>query len=62
MKTDQPSGYTGIDNLEVMTEARNYNSWLVQLILEHARPGAEVVDFGAGSGRLPRLFERPVLM
>ena len=50
MKTDQPSGYTGIDNLEVMTEARNYNSWLVQLILEHARSGAEVVDFGAGSG------------
>ena len=50
MNTGDPSGYTGIENLEVMAEARNYNSWLVHLILAHARSGAEVVDFGAGSG------------
>ena len=43
--------YTGRDNLEVMAEARNYNRYLVDLILgwfDQAR--APLVDFGAGGG------------
>lgn len=41
--------YTGIDNLEVMQEARNYNRYLLNLVRSHARQG-RVIDFGAGAG------------
>jgi SAM-dependent methyltransferase len=42
--------YAGIDNLEVMEEAENYNRFLSSLIMPHLRRGARVADFGAGSG------------
>ncbi len=42
--------YTGIDNLEVMAEARNYNSFLIDLIARNTSPGTQVLDFGAGAG------------
>ncbi len=48
--------YSGRDNLEVMLEARNYNAYLVQLVLSCARPGDVVVDFGAGAGT----FSKPL--
>jgi SAM-dependent methyltransferase len=42
--------YTGIDNLEVMKEAENYNRFLVDLVTAQARPQDRIVDFGAGAG------------
>lgn len=45
-----PTPYTGVDNLEVMREAENYNRYLLRLVGEHATQGQRVLDFGAGSG------------
>lgn len=47
----QQQAYTGIDNLEVMQEAVNYNRYLLELVRRHAPPHARVLDFGAGSGQ-----------
>jgi len=46
------SAYTGTDNLEVMAEARNYNAFLVALVLKNRGPvkASEAIDFGAGIG------------
>jgi|SRR5947209_15645037 len=44
--------YTGIDNLEVMAEAVNYNAFLLDLVLRHAGPHDRLLDFGAGAGAL----------
>lgn len=48
--------YTGVDNLEVMAEAVNYNRYLLDLVMSAASPGCRVIDFGAGAGT----FARPV--
>jgi SAM-dependent methyltransferase len=45
------AGYAGVDNLEVMEEARNYNAFLDALVRRHARSGDRLLDFGAGTGR-----------
>jgi SAM-dependent methyltransferase len=42
--------YTGAENLEVMTEAVNYNRFLLESVREWVRPGDRVLDFGAGPG------------
>lgn len=44
-------GYSGVDNLEVMSEAENYNRYLLDLVHRHAPPGQRVLDFGAGGGQ-----------
>jgi len=44
------AAYTGIDVLEVMIEAKNYNRYLMSLIHAHIRSGIKVLDFGAGVG------------
>jgi len=44
------SEYTGTENLEVMTDAVNYNNFLVSLIRCELCSGDKVVDFGAGIG------------
>jgi len=46
--------YSGVDNLETMEEAVNYNAFLQQLIRKHARRGDTIVDFGAGTGVIAR--------
>ena len=46
--------YGGTDNLETMTEAVNYNRALVALIVQHARRGDRILDFGAGIGTFAR--------
>ena len=43
-------GYSGVDNLEVMKEAENYNRFLLSLVIAHLKPGQRVADFGAGTG------------
>jgi SAM-dependent methyltransferase len=42
--------YSGLDNLEVMREAKNYNKFLLDLILLASKKTSSVVDFGAGNG------------
>jgi SAM-dependent methyltransferase len=42
--------YPGVDNLEALKEAENYNRYLASLIDEQLSPGCAVVDFGAGIG------------
>ncbi len=46
--------YTGVDNLEVMSEAHNYNNYLIEIVqnaqklIKKDKP--KILDFGAGSG------------
>lgn len=47
----QQEAYTGVDNLEVMEEAVNYNRYLLKTVREHAPPRAKIIDFGAGAGQ-----------
>src|ERR1700691_4275945 len=42
--------YTGTDNLEVMTEAVNYNRFLVDLVETYGARANATLDFGAGIG------------
>jgi SAM-dependent methyltransferase len=42
--------YTGTENLEIMTEAVNYNRFLLSLIRSNAKPGDRTADIGAGIG------------
>ena len=42
--------FSGIENLEVMRDAVNYNRYLLDLIRGHAGDAKRVIDFGAGSG------------
>lgn len=44
--------YTGVDNLEVLAAAVNYNRFLVDCVAEAAAGATEAVDFGAGTGTL----------
>lgn len=50
MKGSPPTPYTGVENLEVMREAENYNRYLQSLVERHAAGAKRVIDFGAGSG------------
>jgi len=47
----QQQGYSGVDNLEVMQEAVNYNRYLLDLVRGHAPAHGKVLDFGAGEGQ-----------
>jgi 2-polyprenyl-3-methyl-5-hydroxy-6-metoxy-1,4-benzoquinol methylase len=42
--------FSGVENLEVMRDAVNYNRYLLDLIRHHAGSSKRVLDFGAGSG------------
>jgi anaerobic magnesium-protoporphyrin IX monomethyl ester cyclase len=50
----QPVHYTGADNLEAMTSARNYNAFLLDEVLRNSGGAAAAVDFGAGTGTFAR--------
>ena len=41
--------YSGVENLEAMKEARNYNGFLLNLV-RRSLSGESVLDFGAGAG------------
>lgn len=52
MSSQQPEQvYSGVDNLEVMREAQNYNRYLLDTVRSHAPVGGRVLDFGAGGGQ-----------
>ena len=42
--------YSGTDNLEVMAEAVNYNTFIASMVNEHCQTAKHIVDFGAGIG------------
>jgi SAM-dependent methyltransferase len=42
--------YTGVDNLEVMLEAKRYNRFLTDQVLAHRVGQGPTLDFGAGIG------------
>jgi SAM-dependent methyltransferase len=46
--------YSGTDVLEVLTEARNYNAYLLEQVLAGAAGARRVLDFGAGIGTFAR--------
>lgn len=50
MQNDEIFTYSGADNLEVMAEARNYNTYLHRLVEQHTTGADHVIDFGAGIG------------
>lgn len=47
---DAAAAYTGVDNLEVMREAENYNRYLLELVERYSGGAKRMIDFGAGSG------------
>jgi SAM-dependent methyltransferase len=47
---DSATAYTGVDNLEVMREAENYNRYLLELVGRYSDGAKRMIDFGAGSG------------
>lgn len=47
----QQQAYSGVDNLEVMQEAVNYNRYLLDTVRRYAPANCRVLDFGAGSGQ-----------
>lgn len=52
--------YTGHENLEAMTEAINYNGYLIKLILRElaGKKTKRVLDFGAGSGTYADMLQK----
>lgn len=48
---DGNDAYGGIDNLEIMKEARNYNRYLLETVLSRTDATARILDFGAGAGQ-----------
>ena len=48
--------YTGIDVLETLEGATNYNALLVDLTLESSQERSRMLDFGAGTGTFAKLL------
>jgi hypothetical protein len=48
--------YTGLDVLETLDSATNYNAFLVDLILRSAGGRRRMLDFGAGKGTFSKLL------
>jgi SAM-dependent methyltransferase len=48
--------YTGVDVLETLDRATNYNSLLVDLILDSSSDSSRMLDFGAGIGTFAKLL------
>jgi len=51
--------YEGREILEAMQEARNYNAFLLNLIIKYAQDTSAVMDFGAGIGDLSGTLNVP---
>lgn len=50
------AAYTGVDNLEKMRLAENYNSFLIELIVRNSERNERLLDFGAGLGLYAELL------
>jgi SAM-dependent methyltransferase len=51
----EPPVYQGVDVLETMASAHNYNAHLTYLVAAHVGQRTPLLDFGAGSGTMARL-------
>ena len=49
--------YSGVDILEALESAHNYNDYLTRLIRESTE-SKDLIDFGAGLGTFSRLLRR----
>lgn len=53
--------YTGVENLEAMAEAKNYNAYLLKFVEDACKAtgkkSPKVLDFGAGSGTYADMFK-----
>lgn len=56
MNSHGNGAYTGVDNLEAMADARNYNTYLINLITRDKENTKEIIDFGAGSGTYAQML------
>jgi SAM-dependent methyltransferase len=56
--SDAQSTYTGLDILEALERAANYNSLLLDLVLQSADGHPRMLDFGAGIGTFSKLLRR----
>jgi SAM-dependent methyltransferase len=49
--------YTGVDNTEVLLEARNYNNFILSLIINNlSHPTDKILDVGAGLGTFAEMI------
>jgi SAM-dependent methyltransferase len=46
--------YTGVENLEIMSAAENYNAFLLNSVLTHSANAKTLLDFGAGLGEFAK--------
>lgn len=53
---DAQEAYTGVDVLETLEEAVNYNRFLARLVSERSHPQDSILDFGAGTGTFAELI------
>lgn len=56
--SNKPTSYTGVDNLEVMADAHNYNQYLFDLVEKNIGQREKVLDFGAGIGTYLDYFQQ----
>ena len=54
---NQIFSYTGRDNLDAMSHAKNYNSYIHAWLSKGLRQGAVVLDFGSGHGEFFNRFQ-----
>ena len=54
--SNPPPEYTGVDVLEALEEATNYNALLVDLVLRSADGRRRMLDFGTGIGTFAKLL------
>lgn len=52
----EPFQYTGADNLEVMSDAVNYNDWLAGFVARYCQVDGRTLDYGAGSGTFAEIL------
>jgi len=53
---EQDVQYTGVENLDAMEHARNYNRHITGMMARRFRAGARLLDFGAGQGTFARMM------
>ena len=57
LSEDTQRAYSGVDILETLREAANYNRFLACLVGERSQPEDLIVDFGAGTGTFAKLIQ-----
>jgi SAM-dependent methyltransferase len=56
--SDSPLTYTGLDVLETLDRATNYNAFLLDLVLQNCSGRGRMLDFGAGIGTFAKLLRK----